>query len=46
MAFKLKSMAFHIRSTPNDPNQGKNYKILKFWVLDFGFGVQNFFWPF
>ena len=24
----------------------KNYKILKFWVLDFGFGLQNFFWPF
>ena len=23
----------------------KNYKILKFWVLDFGFGLQNFFWP-
>ena len=21
----------------------KNYKILKFWVLDFGFGLQNFF---
>ena len=23
----------------------KNYEILKFWVLDFGFGLQNFFWP-
>ena len=21
----------------------KNYEILKFWVLDFGFGLQNFF---
>jgi hypothetical protein len=24
----------------------KNDKILKFWVLDFGFGLQIFFWPF
>ena len=23
--------------------RGKNYKILKFWVLDFGFGLQGFF---
>jgi hypothetical protein len=34
MAFKLKSMVFPIKLTPNDPNQGKNYKILGFglWV--------------
>jgi hypothetical protein len=43
MPFKPKSMAFPIKSTPNDPNQGKNYRILKFWVLDFGFGLQKFF---
>ena len=46
MAFKLKSMAFPIKSTPNDPNEGKYYKILKFWVLAFGFGLQKFFRPF
>jgi hypothetical protein len=33
MAFKLKLMAFPIKLTPNDPNQGK--KIMKFW--NFGF---------
>ena len=26
--------------------RGKNYKILKFWVLAFGFGLQKFFRPF
>ena len=39
MAFKLKFMAFTIKLTSNDPNWGKNYKVLKFWVLDFGFGL-------
>jgi hypothetical protein len=46
MAFKLKPMVFPIKLTPNDPNQGKNHKILKFWVLDFGFGLQKLLWPF
>jgi hypothetical protein len=34
MAFKLKLMAFPIKLTPNDPNQGKKIKILGFglWV--------------
>ena len=39
MAFKLKSMAFPIKLTPNDPNEGKNYKI--FEILGFGLWV----WP-
>ena len=39
-------MAFIIKLTPNDPNQEKNYKILRFRVLDLEFGLQNFFWPF
>ena len=42
MAFKLKSMAFPIKLTPNDPNE----KDLNFWVLAFGFGLQKFIQPF
>ena len=38
MAFKLKSMAFPIELTPNDPNQGENYKIL-------GFALWVWVWP-
>ena len=41
MAFKLKLIAFPIKLTPNDPNRGKIFEILKFWVLDFGFGLQK-----
>jgi hypothetical protein len=39
MVFKLKSMAFPIKLTSNDPNQGK--KLYIFEILGFGLWV----WP-
>jgi hypothetical protein len=46
MAFKLKSMAFPIKLTLNDPNQGKKLQNLE--ILGFGIWVwpSNFFLAF
>ena len=43
MAFQLKSMAFPTKIIPYDPYQLK--KLWNFEILDFGFGLQNYFWP-
>ena len=43
--FNLNQWLFQLKILHMIHISWKNYEILKFWVLDFGFGLQNFFWP-
>ena len=43
MTFKLKSMAFPIKLTPYDPNQGKKNKKNQFFHCGLGLGLQKIF---